>query len=182
MELMHIGFIGLGNMGAPMARRLVAAGHKLVVYDTRPEPVHEFVNLGATAAASARDVADQVETVMASLPSLKISEQVALGADGVSQGKRIKRFVDLSTTGSQAAAKIAAGLAEKNIVQIDCPVSGGVGGAAKGTLAVMVSGPKAEVDALKVPARTYILTRKIMGGGSGGGIIGAGSSGDGPPT
>ena len=82
------------------------------------------MNLGATAAASARDVADQVETVMASLPSLKISEQVALGADGVSQGKRIKRFVDLSTTGSQAAAKIAAGLAE-NIVQIDCPVSGG---------------------------------------------------------
>jgi 3-hydroxyisobutyrate dehydrogenase-like beta-hydroxyacid dehydrogenase len=149
MELMDIGFIGLGNMGAPMAGRLVAAGHKLVVYDTRPEPVHELVNLGATAAASARDVADQVETVMASLPSLKISEQVALGADGVSQGKRIKRFVDLSTTGSQAAAKIAAGLAEKNIVQIDCPVSGGVGGAAKGTLAVMVSGPKAEVDALK---------------------------------
>jgi 3-hydroxyisobutyrate dehydrogenase-like beta-hydroxyacid dehydrogenase len=149
MELMDIGFIGLGNMGAPMARRLLAAGHTLVVYDTRPEPLHEFVKLGATAATSPRDVADRVETVMASLPSLKISEQVALGADGVGDGKRIRRFVDLSTTGSLAAAKIAAGLAEKNIVQIDCPVSGGVGGAAKGTLAVMVSGPKAEVDPLK---------------------------------
>ena len=149
MELMDIGFIGLGNMGAPMARRLIAAGHKLTVYDTRSEPVQDLVRLGAAAANSPRDVADRVETVMASLPSLQISEAVALGPDGAIYGKRIKRFIDLSTTGSRAAIKIAAGLAEKNIVQIDCPVSGGVGGAAKGTLAVMVSGPKADVGAVK---------------------------------
>jgi 3-hydroxyisobutyrate dehydrogenase-like beta-hydroxyacid dehydrogenase len=161
---MDIGFIGLGNMGAPMARRLVAAGHKLVVYDTRPEPVQELVKVGAIAASSPRDVADRVETVMASLPSLKISEQVALGADGVIQGKRVRRFVDLSTTGSQTAAKIAAGLAANNIVQIDSPVSGGVGGAAKGTLAVMVSGPKAEVelvkDALAVFGKVFVIGEK----------------------
>jgi 3-hydroxyisobutyrate dehydrogenase-like beta-hydroxyacid dehydrogenase len=149
MELMDIGFIGLGNMGAPMARRLIAAGHTLTVYDTRPEPVQDLVKLGAKSAISPRDVADRVDTVMASLPSLQISEAVALGADGVVHGKRIRRFIDLSTTGSRAAIKIAAGLAEKNIVQIDCPVSGGIGGAAKGTLAVMVSGPKPDVDAVK---------------------------------
>jgi len=161
---MDIGFIGLGNMGAPMARRLIAAGHKLTVYDTRSEPVQDLVRLGAAAANSPRDVADRVETVMASLPSLQISEAVALGPDGAIHGKRIKRFIDLSTTGSRAAIKIAAGLAEKNIVQIDCPVSGGVGGAAKGTLAVMVSGPKADVgavkDALAVFGTVFVIGEK----------------------
>jgi len=146
---MDIGFIGLGNMGQPMARRLIAAGHKLIVYDTRNDAVAPLVALGAQVASSPADVADRVETVMASLPSLQISEKVALGEGGVIQGKRIKRFIDLSTTGATVAAKIAVGLAGKNIVQIDCPVSGGVGGASKGTLAVMVSGPKAEIDLVK---------------------------------
>ena len=146
---MDNGFIGLGNMGQPMARRLIAAGHKLVVFDTRNDAVAPLVALGAQVASSPADVADRVETVMASLPSLQISEKVALGEGGVIQGKRIKRFIDLSTTGATVAAKIAAVLAKKNIVQIDCPVSGGVGGATKGTLAVMVSGPKAEIDLVK---------------------------------
>jgi 3-hydroxyisobutyrate dehydrogenase-like beta-hydroxyacid dehydrogenase len=146
---MDIGFIGLGNMGAPMARRLAEAGHKLVVYDIRNDAVGPLVALGAQLGSSPQDVADRVETVMASLPSLQVSEKVALGEGGVIHGKRVKRLIDLSTTGSRTAIKIAAELAKKNIVQIDCPVSGGVGGAAKGTLAVMVSGPKAEVGAVK---------------------------------
>ena len=129
---MDIGFIGLGNMGQPMARRLIEAGHKLVVYDTRNDAVAPLIALGAQLASSPADVADRVETVMASLPSLQISEKVATGEGGVIHGKRIKRFIDLSTTGSRVAAKIAAALAKKNIVQIDCPVSGGVGGAEQG--------------------------------------------------
>ena len=161
---MDIGFIGLGNMGAPMARRLIAAGHKLVVYDTRNDAVAPFVALGAQLAASPQDVAHRVETVMASLPSLQVSEKVATGEGGVIHGKRIKRFIDLSTTGSRAAAKIAAALAAKNIVQIDSPVSGGVGGAGKGTLAVMVSGPKAEIDkvkdALAVFGKVFVIGEK----------------------
>ncbi|MGA9336979.1 MAG: NAD(P)-dependent oxidoreductase [Pseudolabrys sp.] len=146
---MDIGFIGLGNMGQPMARRLIEAGHKLIVYDTRNDAVAPLVALGAQLASSPADVADRVETVMASLPSLQISEKVAIGEGGIIQGKRIQRFVDLSTTGATVSAKIAAVLAKKNIVQIDCPVSGGVGGASNGTLAVMVSGPKAEIDLVK---------------------------------
>ena len=146
---MDIGFIGLGNMGQPMARRLIEAGHKLIVYDTRNDAVAPLVALGAQLASSPADVADRVETVMASLPSLQISEKVAIGEGGVIQGKRIQRLVDLSTTGATVSAKIAAVLAKKNIVQIDCPVSGGVGGASNGTLAVMVSGPKAEIDLVK---------------------------------
>ena len=146
---MDIGFIGLGNMGGPMARRLIEAGHKLIVYDTRNDAAAPLVALGAQLASSPADVADRVETVMASLPSLQISKKVALDEGGVIHGKRIKRFVDLSTTGARVAAEICAELAKKNIVQIDSPVSGGVGGANKGTLAVMVSGPQADIDAVR---------------------------------
>jgi hypothetical protein len=146
---MDIGFIGLGNMGQPMARRLIEAGHRLVVYDTRNDAVAPLVALGARPAASPADVADQVETVLVSLPSPQICKKVALDAGGVVHGKRIKRLVDLSTTGARAAAEICAELAKKNIVQVDSPVSGGVGGANKGTLAVMVSGPQADIDAVK---------------------------------
>src|SRR6185437_12162529 len=74
---------------------------------------------------------------------------VATGKDGVIEGKRVKRFVDLSTVGSQMAVRIHDILAKRNLVKIDSPVSGGVGGAEKGTLAVMVSGPRADFEAIK---------------------------------
>ena len=146
---MDIGFIGLGKMGFPMARRLIEAKHQLVVFDQRKEAVDKLVALGAKSAASPKDVADRVETVLASLPSLQASLDVATGKDGVIEGKRIKRFVDLSTVGSQMAVRIHGLLAKRNIVQLDSPVSGGVGGAEKGTLAVMVSGPRADFEAIK---------------------------------
>ena len=146
---MEIGFIGLGNMGFPMARRLIEAKHQLFVFDFRKEVMDRLVAMGAKAASSPKDVADRAETVMASLPSLQASLDVATGKDGVIEGKRVKRFVDLSTVGSQMAVKIHGILAKHNLVQIDCPVSGGVGGAEKGTLAVMVSGPRADYEAIK---------------------------------
>jgi 3-hydroxyisobutyrate dehydrogenase-like beta-hydroxyacid dehydrogenase len=146
---MEIGFIGLGNMGFPMARRLVEAGHQLTVFDTRKQAVDRLVAIGAQGAASPKDVADRCETVLASLPSLQASLEVATGAGGVIEGKRVKRFVDLSTVGSQMAVKIHGLLAKRNIVQVDSPVSGGVGGAEKGTLAVMVSGPRTDCEMLK---------------------------------
>ena len=146
---MEIGFIGLGKMGFPMARRLIEAGHKLIVFDTQKAAVDRLVALGARAGASPKDIADEVETVMASLPSLQASLEVATGKGGVIEGKKVKRFIDLSTVGSQMAVKIHGLLAKKNIVQIDSPVSGGVGGAEKGTLAVMVSGPRADFETVK---------------------------------
>jgi 3-hydroxyisobutyrate dehydrogenase-like beta-hydroxyacid dehydrogenase len=146
---MEIGFIGLGNMGFPMARRLIEAKHQLVVFDTRKEVVDKLVALGAQAASSPKEIADRVETVMASLPSLQASLEVATGTNGVIEGAKVKRFVDLSTVGSQMAVKIHDLLAKRNIVQLDSPVSGGVSGAEKGTLAVMVSGPKADYEAVK---------------------------------
>ena len=161
---MDIGFIGLGNMGRPMARRLIEAGHSLVVYDTRNDATAPLVALGARLASSPQDVADRVETVMASLPEPHVVTKVAAGEGGVIHGKRVKRFIDLSTTGSRVAIEIAAMLAKKNIVQIDAPVSGGVAGAEKGTLAVMVSGPSAEIalvkDALAVFGKVFVIGEK----------------------
>src|SRR5258707_3370949 len=148
---MDIGFIGLGKMGFPMARRLIEAGHKLVVHDQRKEAVDKLVTLGAKAASSPKDVADRAETVLASLPSLQASLEVATGKDGVIEGKRVKRFVDLSTVGSQMAVRIHDLLAKRNVVQIDSPVSGGGGGAEKGPLAVMAAGPKGHFEMPQPP-------------------------------
>jgi hypothetical protein len=86
---------------------------------------------------------------MASLPSLQASLEVATGTAGVIEGKRIKRFVDLSTVGSHMAVRIHDLLAKRDVVQLDSPVSGGVGGAEKGTLAVMASGPRADFETVK---------------------------------
>src|SRR6202047_4443584 len=161
---MDIGFIGLGKMGFPMARRLIEAKHQLVVFDTRKEAADKLVAMGAKAASSPKEVADRVETVMASLPSLQASLEVATGTDGVIEGARVKRFVDLSTVGSQMAVRIHNLLKKRDIVQIDSPVSGGVGGAEKGTLAVMVSGPKAHAEAvrpaLEVIGRVFFIGEK----------------------
>src|ERR1700720_3107477 len=108
---MDIGFIGLGKMGFPMARRLIEARHQLVVFDQRKEAVDQLVALGAQAASSPKDVADRAETVLASLPSLQASLEGATGAGGVIEGARVKRFVDLSTVGSHMAARIFDSLA-----------------------------------------------------------------------
>ena len=86
---MEIGFIGLGNMGGPMSRRLAEAGHKLTVFDTRREAMERLTKLGAVAAKSPADVADRVETVMTSLPSLDVGLKVATGEDGLIRGNRV---------------------------------------------------------------------------------------------
>ncbi len=161
---MDIGFVGLGNMGVHMARRLVEAGHRVVVYDTRREAIDKLIALGAEPADSVREVADRAETVMASLPTPEIVYAVTAGKGGLIEGNRVRRFVDLSTTGSVMAAKIFDTLKEREIVQIDAPVSGGVSGAEKGTLAVMVSGPRAEADivepALKVIGTVFFIDER----------------------
>jgi 3-hydroxyisobutyrate dehydrogenase-like beta-hydroxyacid dehydrogenase len=161
---MDIGFVGLGKMGLPMARRLIEAKHQLIVFDQRNDAVDRLVALGAQAASSPKEVADRTETVLASLPSLQASLEVATGKDGVIEGKRVKRFVDLSTVGSHMAVRIFDLLAKRNIVQLDSPVSGGVGGAEKGTLAVMVSGPGTDFEliksALEVIGKVFFIGEK----------------------
>src|SRR6202035_5028149 len=104
------------------------------------------VALGAQAASSPKDVADRVETVMMSLPSLQVTLEVATGKDGVIEGKKVTRLLDLSTTGSQMAVRIHDLLAKRNIVQLDCPVSGGVGGTAHVIHAMMVTDLQSDIE------------------------------------
>ena len=137
-----IGFIGVGRMGNHMARRLVEAGHKLVVYDTDARSLQRATAAGANAASSPADVASQADIVLVSLPTPNVVKAVALGDKGVSSGSKAKIFIDLSTTGPSVAGEVAKALEEKGIIAVDAPVSGGPAGADKGTLAVMVSGPK----------------------------------------
>ena len=145
---MDVGFIGLGHMGFPMARRLVDAGHDVVAFDTDAGALQRAAALGAQTASCPREVADRAETVLASLPTPAVSLQVATSPAGVIEGSRVRRYVDLSTVGSQAATQIYDLLARRGIVAIDSPVSGGVAGAQRGALALMVSAPRAEFDAV----------------------------------
>jgi 3-hydroxyisobutyrate dehydrogenase-like beta-hydroxyacid dehydrogenase len=137
------GFVGLGQMGGPMTARLLAGGHSVVVYDSSAAALDRAVQRGAQAAASVKDVCDRADVVFLSLPTPDIVLAVTLGPGGVVEGSRVKRVFDFSTIGPRAATAAAAGLAPKGIVYADAPVSGGVKGATNGTLAVMVSCPKA---------------------------------------
>jgi 3-hydroxyisobutyrate dehydrogenase-like beta-hydroxyacid dehydrogenase len=144
-----IGFVGLGRMGSRMATRLLNAGHGIVMHDTNAAALEALERLGARRLGSAREVADAAPTVFASLPTPAIVHATALGTDGVIHGKAIKTFVDVSTTGPRVAKQVAEGLAARGIVALDCPVSGGLAGAANGTLALMVSGDKARFERLR---------------------------------
>lgn len=131
----RLGFVGLGAVGAPMARRLIRAGHSLSVYDVAPGAVEALAAAGAEVCESARGVADAAELVLVSLPSPDVVTEVARELAG---GSAMRVYVDLSTTGPQVAEEVAQLLANTGVV--DAPVSGGVAGAESGRLTIMVSG------------------------------------------
>lgn len=137
-----LGFLGVGKMGGLMARRLVDAGHKLVVFDPYAPPVP-----GAVVAASAREVADRAEVIFASLPTPDALRAAMLGPDGVIHGNVVRTVIDTSTSGPRAAVAVAQALSPKGIELIDCPVSGGMKGAQQGTLTLMVSGRRQTFEA-----------------------------------
>lgn len=141
-----IGFIGLGAMGAVMAKRLVAAGRAVVVYDVRAEAVDALVAEGATAAKTSREVADSAEIVLMSLPSPAVAVEVVTGQDGVLGGGQVQFVVDTSTIGGPTTGQLAAAAAAHGVGYVDAPVTGGVRGAVAGTLTVMVAGKDAAVD------------------------------------
>ena len=139
----RLGFIGVGRMGDPMARNLLTAGFDLTTYDTSAAAIEPIAALGASVAKSPTEVGSAAEIVIVSLPTPNIVRDVA---SQVAEGTKVKIFIDVSTTGPRMASEIAALLAEKRIVAVDAPVTGGVGGARKGTLAVMLACPKDTIE------------------------------------
>ena len=147
---MKAGFIGLGMMGGPMCRNLIKKGNPTLVYDLNAEAVARAKSAGATAAASAKDVAARSDVVFLSLPMPKDVEAVVTGADGIMAGaKKGLIVVDLSTNAPAMVKRLEKELAAKGIAFLDSPVSGGVDGAEAATLAIMVGGNKAAFDQAK---------------------------------
>lgn len=144
---MKVGFIGLGHMGGPMCRNIIKGGHQVVVHDLVADAVQRCVDLGATAGGSIANTASEVEVVMTSLPMPKDVEAVTLGPGGIGENARPGTiYIDLSTNSPAMMRKIAAELAKKDVITLDGPVSGGVVGAEKATIAIMVGGDRAAFD------------------------------------
>jgi 3-hydroxyisobutyrate dehydrogenase-like beta-hydroxyacid dehydrogenase len=144
-----LGFVGVGRMGIHMAGRLLEAGYQLAIYDINESAMARLEQRGAKRCASPAEVASAAEAVFVSLPTPDIVRSVALSESGIIAGSKVKVFVDLSTTGPTVAKEVAEGLARKGIAAVDAPVSGGPGGAERGTLAIMVSCPRALADRLR---------------------------------
>ncbi len=139
-----IGFIGLGNMGKPMARNLIKAGYSLVVHNRSRGPLDELTAEGAAEASSPKKVAEQCEVVVTMLPDSPDVEQVVLGPDGVAEGlKSGMLFIDMSTIAPGTSRSVYEALKTKDVESLDAPVSGGEVGAKEGTLSIMVGGTEA---------------------------------------
>lgn len=137
---MALGFVGIGNMGLPMAEKLIGSGEDLVVHDRREAALEPLIQRQARPAASPREVADRCHTVFVSLPTLDTLRSVVLGTDGLIEGKALKLVVNTCTVGVPLVEELERALAVRGIALVDCPISGGPPGARAGTLSVMVSG------------------------------------------
>ncbi len=137
----RIAFIGLGNMGGPMALNLLKGGFAVTVFDLSASAVARLTEAGATAAESASAAAQQAEVVITMLPAGKHVEAVYLNEGGVlDHAPAGALLIDCSTIAADAARKVAAAAQARGFTMIDAPVSGGVGGAAAGTLTFIVGG------------------------------------------
>ena len=168
---MRIGFIGLGNMGGPMASHIIAAGHTVTVYDVRREAAQPHLQNGAQWVDSPRTVAATSEITFTSLPGPKEVEAVALGEGGILQGAQPDSvYIDLSTSSPTLIRAIQAAYQEKKVHVLDAPVSGGPVGAQAATLAVMVGGDPTIYERVK-PVLDAIGNKVSYVGGIGCGLI-----------
>ncbi|EHY77119.1 3-hydroxyisobutyrate dehydrogenase [Stutzerimonas stutzeri ATCC 14405 = CCUG 16156] len=145
---MHIGFIGLGNMGAPMAHNLLKAGHQLSVFDLNAAAVENLVGAGALPVDSPTAIAQgNAELIITMLPAAAHVKSVYLGENGLIASSRAGvMLIDCSTIDPHSAREVAKAAAEHGNPMLDAPVSGGTGGAAAGTLTFMVGGSDADFD------------------------------------
>src|SRR5438093_12268283 len=145
-----LGFIGLGQMGAPMARNLLAAGYSLIVHNRSQAIVEAFASEGAATAGSPREVAERVDLLFTCVGFPADVERVYLGEGGAIEGARAGQVVcDLSTVGPETHYLIAARLKERGVGYLDAPVSGGTSGAKAGTLTIMVGGDGADFERVR---------------------------------
>ena len=166
-----IGFIGLGNMGGPMALNLLKAGHELSVFDLSVDAVKKATDAGAKAVASASDVARGVDAVVTMLPAGAHVSSVYLGDEGLlSVADKGTLFIDSSTIDVETARAVIDQAQTVGMQMVDAPVSGGVGGAEAGTLTFMVGGETSAFDAAK-PYLDIMGQNIFHAGGAGNGQV-----------
>ncbi|MFO1161477.1 MAG: NAD(P)-dependent oxidoreductase [Reyranellaceae bacterium] len=144
---MRIGYLGVGNMGQPMAGKLLDGGHELWIFDVREEAMGPLLERQARRAESPAALGGTCETVIVSLPTLAVFRDAVI-ASGLLSGKAIKTLVNTCTVGGSFIREIEEACASKGIVLIDAPISGGVAGAKAGTLTTMVSGDRTKAEEL----------------------------------
>ena len=168
---MKLGYIGVGLMGKPMVLRLLAAGHKVTVWNRSPDKLAPVLEKGATAAASPADVARASEIVMMCVTDQKAAEEVLFSSQGIVEGgKKGLLVVDFSSIAPASARDFCARLKTQGIGMIDAPVSGGVPGAEKGTLVVMAGGEAEHVERAR-PVVMQLAQRFTRMGDAGAGQV-----------
>lgn len=164
-----IGFIGVGNMGGPMARNLLKAGHSLKAFDLSADAVAAVVDAGGSAAASAREAASDVDVVVSMLPAGAHVRAVYLGDEGIlAAAAPGTLFIDSSTIDVASARAVASAADDAGFAMLDAPVSGGVGGAEAGTLTFMCGGSEAAFERAK-PLLDVMGKTIVLAGASGNG-------------
>ncbi len=165
----RIGFLGLGNMGGPMARNLLKAGHSLKVFDLSAAAVEKATSAGATAAAKPADAARDVDVIVTMLPAGAHVRSVYLGDDGlIATAAKGTLMIDCSTIDVATAREVIAAATAAGHGMIDAPVSGGVGGAEAGTLTFMVGGADEAFERAK-PFLEAMGKNIVHAGGAGNG-------------
>lgn len=160
---MQIGYLGIGNMGNPMAARLIDAGHEVTVFDLREEAVRPLLARNARLASSPKDLADRCDVVVVSLPTSDAFRETLAGTQGLLAGNSIKILVNTCTVGTRFIDEIAPACAARGVAIIDCPISGGPAAAAAGTLAIMVSGDAATIERLRPMLQEWGKTIVVAG-------------------
>src|SRR5215471_18717332 len=168
---MKLGFIGVGNIGAPIASQLLRAGHSLVVHDRRPEAAHALLRAGAIWSSSAAVLATECEVVATCLPGPSEMEQVCLGPGGIVGVIRPGGlYIDHTTNSPLLVRRVHDVLAAKGVAMLDAPVSGGMEGAQTRDLLVMAGGEPAAFERAR-PLLDAVAKRVIYTGGIGTGSI-----------
>jgi 3-hydroxyisobutyrate dehydrogenase-like beta-hydroxyacid dehydrogenase len=169
---MKVGFIGLGKMGRPMTRHLLAAGHEVYINNRSQGVVQELAGEGATPAATAREVGEQAEIVMTCLPTSETVEEVYFGEQGllgVARGGQI--LIDHSTVSPNQSRRCHEAAEARGAAFLDAPVSGGPAGATGGTLTIMVGGRQETLDAALPVLQAFGKNIHLVGPAGAGSII-----------
>lgn len=160
---MEAGYLGVGNMGQPMAATLLDAGHRLTIFDISDDAMRPLLERQARRAGSPQELADRSEIVFVSLPTLAAFRAAVLGPKGLIHGGALQVLVNTCTVGVPFVKEVEKAMAARGVTVVDCPISGGPAGARGGTLSVMVSGDPTVIERVRPLISLWGSTLTIAG-------------------